>query len=45
MSDDKKVIRTRVEWTVDNRTNSSFLLLDALGGMNGRSVEHEEEED
>lgn len=34
-----KVIRTRVEWTVDNRTNSSFLILDALGGMLRGKVE------
>jgi len=39
MSDNKKVIRTRVEWTVDNRTNSSFLLMDALGGMLRGKVE------
>lgn len=36
---ENKTVRTRTEWTVEERTNSSFLILDALGGMKRGKVE------
>lgn len=36
---EKVTIRERVEWTVSNSTNSSFRILDSLGGMKRGKVE------